>query len=63
MTNATKLVIQNTRAQALSSLASLVKNDPSIYFIVKDWVFLNNDEVNKIKSNITINSKLVFRII
>ena len=60
MTNATKLVIQNTRAQALSSLASLVKNDPSIYFIVKDWVFLNNDEVNKIKSNITINSKLVF---
>ncbi len=55
---ASRLLVDNTRSQAIQNIISMIKADPRNYFMFDDWEILTSDELTNIKSKIEVNNKI-----
>lgn len=55
---ASRLLVDSTRSQAIQNMINLVKEDPRNFLTFNSWVFLNSEELTRIKDKILINDKI-----
>ncbi len=55
---ASRLLVDNTRAQAIKNIVTMVKEDPRNYFMFENWEILTDEELNDIRGKIEVNTQI-----